>query len=248
MSAIFNPVIAGITLRQLLSRRRTLLLVLLGLVMVLVSLALRLGGEERNALRNTARVLDFVGVRTLMPLVALIFGTGALGSELDDGTAVYLLTKPVRRATTLLTKLIVAIGCSLLLTCLPFVVAGVLAAGGLGDGLVIGFALAAVAGTALYCAIFVTLSLFTRRALIIGLVYVLVWEGLLAGLFPGTQTFSVRQQTLSFADALAGVPTSVFHADLALGTATIVAVILLVGATLLGIRRLARIEIAGETA
>jgi len=248
MSAIFNPVIAMITLRQLLSRRRTLLLVLLGGVMVLVALGLRLGGDERNALNATARLLENLGVRTLMPLVALIFGTGALGSELDDGTAVYLLAKPVRRSTTLLTKLVTAIGCSVLLTSIPFLLAGLLAAGGLGDGLVVGFTVAAVAGTVLYCAVFVALSLFTRRALIIGLVYVLVWEGLLAGLFPGTQTFSVRQQTLAFADAISGVPETVFHADLGLTTAVVVAVILAVGATLLAIRRLARIQIAGETA
>ena len=42
-----------------------------------------------------------------MPLVAVIFGTGALGSELDDGTVVYLLAKPVPR-DILLVKLVVA--------------------------------------------------------------------------------------------------------------------------------------------
>ena len=29
-----------------------------------------------------------------MPLLALVFGTAALGSELEDGTAVYLMIKP----------------------------------------------------------------------------------------------------------------------------------------------------------
>ena len=30
-----------------------------------------------------------------MPLVALVLGTAALGSEIDDGTVVHLLVKPI---------------------------------------------------------------------------------------------------------------------------------------------------------
>ena len=43
-----------------------------------------------------------------MPLVALVFGTAALGSELDDGTAVHILTKPIPRWVIIIPKLIVA--------------------------------------------------------------------------------------------------------------------------------------------
>ena len=243
-----NGVIARITLRQLLSRRRTILLLLLGLVMILVALALRVGGNPANAQRVTGTLLSTMGIGTLMPLVALLFGTGAIGSELEDGTAVYLLAKPISRATILLTKLVVAIGCSIPITCVPIFLAGIIGAGGLGDGLVIAFTLAAVAGTAIYCAVFVALSLITGRALIFGLGYVLIWEGLLAGLFAGTRTFSIRQQTLAFADALTDVPRAVFHAELDLTTALVVAVVVGVGATVLAIRRLRRIEIAGESA
>jgi len=243
-----NGVIARITLRQLLSRRRTILLLLLGLVMILVALALRVGGNPANAQQVTGTLLSTMGIGTLMPLVALLFGTGAIGSELEDGTAVYLLAKPISRATILFTKLVVAIACSIPITCVPIFLAGILGAGGLGDGLVIAFTLAAVAGTAIYCTVFVALSLITGRALIFGLGYVLIWEGLLAGLFAGTRTFSVRQQTLAFADALTDVPRSVFHAELDLTTALVVAIVVGVGATVLAVRRLRRIEIAGESA
>lgn len=243
-----NMVIARITLRQLLSRRRSILLLLLGLVMVLVALAVRVGGNSANAQPVTAALLATMGLGTLMPLVALLFGTGAIGSELEDGTAVYLLAKPINRATTLLTKLVVAIVCSIPLTAIPVLVAGLIGAGGFGDGLVIAFTIGSAIGTAIYCAIFVTLSLITGRALIFGLAYVLIWEGLLAGLFTGTRTFSVRQMTLAFTDALTGVPRATFHADLELTTAVVVAVVVTVGAVILGIRRLRRIEIAGETA
>lgn len=243
-----NAVVAGITFRQLLSRRRTVLLLLLGGIMVLVAVALRLSLDEVYLQEYAAALLNNFGVATLMPLVALLFGTGAIGSELEDGTAVYLLAKPVNRWTVLFTKLAVASAASIAITCVPIFLAGLITAGGLGDGLVIGFTVAAAIGSILYCAVFVALSLVTGRALVFGLAYVLIWEGLLSGLFAGTRTFSIRQQTLALADAFSDVPVNVFKAELGLTAALIVGAVVLVGATLLAGRRLARIEIAGESA
>ena len=245
---MLNGVIAGITLRQLLSRRRTLLLLLLGGVLVVVALIVQLAGEESRALPVTAGLLATLGVATLMPLVALLFGTGAIGSELEDGTAVYLLAKPIRRGTILATKLAVASACAILLTSGPMLLAGLISAGGLGDGLVLGFVGAAAIGSILYTALFVALSLATSRALVVGLGYVLIWEGLLAGLFAGTRTFSIRQITLAFADLLSDVPPDIFEAQLGVGTAVVMGAVVLVGATVLALRRLSTLEIAGETA
>jgi ABC-2 type transport system permease protein len=242
-----NGVIASITLRQLMSRRRVILLVLLGIVLVLVALAGR-AGEGSRLQHFTGQLLSLLGVATLMPLVALVLGTGAIGSELEDGTAVYLLAKPVSRWTLLATKVAVAAGCSIVLAATPMLLAGFVGAGLRGGGLVVGFAVAAAIGSLLYCAIFVALSLVTSRALVVGLGYVLIWEGILAGLFPGTRTFSVRQMTLAFADALANVPRSVFAAQLELGTALVMAVLVLATAIAVAAWRLGGIEIAGETA
>jgi len=241
-----NAVIARITLRQLLSRRRTLLLLLLGGVLVLVAGAFRLAGDQARALPFTAGLLGSLGTGTLMPLVALLFGTGAIGAEIEDGTAVFLLAKPIDRRTVVLTKLAVAAGCSAVLTCGPMLLAGLIAAGGLGEGLVIGMTAGAAIGSVLYCAVFLAVSLVTRRALIFGLTYVIIWEGLLAGLFEGTRTFSIRQQTLAFAEASGSIPKAVFDAQLDLATAVVVGSVVLIGATLLAIRRLGSFEIAGE--
>ena len=243
-----NGVIAGITLRQLLSRRRTLLLLLLGGVLVLVAGVFRLAGEELRALPFTAGLLSNLGAGTLMPLVALLFGTGALGAEIEDGTATFLLAKPISRRTVVLTKLAVAAGCSAALTCGPMLLAGLMGAGGLGDGLVLGMVAGAAIGSLLYCSVFVALSLITSRALVFGLAYVLIWEGLLAGLFAGTRTFSIRQQTLAFADAIGSIPRTILDAPLDLTSAVVVGAIVLAGGTLLAIRRLGSFEISGEAA
>ena len=243
-----NGVIASITLRQLLSRRRTLLLLLLAGVLVLVAGVFRLAGEEARAIPFTTGLLSGLGIGTLMPLVALLFGTGAIGSEIEDGTAVFLLAKPIKRRTVVITKLVVAAACSAALTSAPMLLAGLIGAGGLGDGLVLGMVAAAAIGSVLYTAVFVALSLVTSRALVFGLTYVLIWEGLLSGLFAGTRTFSIRQVTLAFADAIGDLPKSIPDTHLDLTTALVVTVVVLIGATLLAIRRLGSFEISGEAA
>ena len=43
-------------------------------------------------------------VAIVLPLTALLVGTSALGDEFEDGTAVYLLTKPIPRWQILLRR------------------------------------------------------------------------------------------------------------------------------------------------
>lgn len=241
-----NGVIARLTLRQLLGRRRTILLLLLAGMMLLVALGLRIGADPVTRAHAAARMLEIFGTATLMPLVALLFGTATLGAELDEGTAIYLLAKPIPRWQTLLTKLVVASICSVALTSIPVLLAGWLAGGDI--GLALAFAVASAAGSVIYCSLFVALSLATTRALVVGLGYVLIWEGVLASLFAGTQTFSVRQHTLAFADALADVPRSTFSAPLPIGTALVMGALVLVLSTAVAVRLLSRLEIAGEPA
>jgi ABC-2 type transport system permease protein len=244
-----NWTVARLTLRQLLGRRRVLRLLLLAALLLAVAVIYRLTGSEgQRAEIFTSRLLSDFGLATLMPLVALLLGTATLGAEIEDGTAIYLLAKPISRATILFTKLAIAAVGSVLLTALPIFLAGAITGAGLDNGIALAFAVAAAVGSLIYCAIFVALSLVTGRALIFGLLYVLVWEGLLAGLFAGTRTFSVRQQSLAIADALTEAPARVLSAQLDLTTAIVIGGVLLVGATALAIRRLRRFEIAGETA
>ncbi len=68
----------------------------------------------------------------------------------------------------------------------------------------VGYTVAVAAGSVIYVAAFVALSLVTSRALVAGLLYILVWEGALASSFPGIRFLSIRQYALAIADA-AGV-------------------------------------------
>ena len=91
------------------------------------------------------------------------------------------------------------------------------------------------------------LSVFTSRALIAGLVYVFIWEGLINGLFAGTRLLSVRHYTLAVADIFVDLPRSVFDAKLG-SVPAVGLMIAVVGASVwYGVRRLQRFEIGEST-
>ena len=237
--------LVAITLRALLNRRRTLLLGLTGVLLVAITVIFRLGGpSEAEAAEVTRRLLADLGIGVVLPLVAVIVGTSALGAELDDGTIVYLLAKPVPRWRIVLVKLLVTWLVTSLLVAPAMLVAALV---GHGDGqLAVGFALASLVGALEYSAVFVALSLVTSRALIVGLAYVVVWEGVVAGLFEGTRAISIRQHVLSVAEALGG-PATVDTADLGTPFALGAAAVVIVLAALLAVRRLEEVELRGET-
>jgi ABC-2 type transport system permease protein len=235
----------SITLRSLLNRRRTVLLVLLGVVLIAIVGLFRLSDPSpEQALEVTQSLLSDLAIGVLLPLVAVIVGTAALGSELDDGTIVYLLARPVPRWRIVIVKLFVAWVVVTLLVAPATLVAGLI--GQDDPQLAIGFAVAVVVGALEYTAIFVALSLVTSRALIIGLAYVVIWEGVVAGLFAGTRTFSVRQHVLAIAEALGG-DNAAGIAEVGLEVAIGTIVIVTAAAAILAVRRLETVELRGET-
>jgi ABC-2 type transport system permease protein len=107
----------------------------------------------------------------------------------------------------------------------------------------VAYAIAAAVGGTAYALGFLALSSFTSRALAIGLGYVLLWEGVLSGLFEGTQVFSVRQATLGLAEMLQGGGDT----GQTIGGATSVAVLgaVILGSSALATWRLSRYQLRG---
>jgi ABC-2 type transport system permease protein len=126
----------------------------------------------------------------VLPLVAILAASSVLGPEVDDGSIVYLLSKPVNRYGVAISKWVVALGATLVAGALPILVGGLIT----GDStralaLFVG---AAVAGTA-YSALFLAISAVTRHAVIASLIFVLIWESLLGNLFTGVAWLSISQ-------------------------------------------------------
>lgn len=233
------PVVA-ITLRSLLDQRRFWLMVLLAAVPVLLTLI----GTVLGDADISDEVFDTLVVQTVLPLIALIFGTGALGSELEDGTIVYLLTKPGHRARIIAGKGLVAAGVTAALVVPATVLTGVIIVSRGSDVVetTIAYAIAVAIGGSAYALGFLALSSVTSRALAVGLGYVLLWEGILAGLLPGTQTFSVRQATLGLADMLGA---DGIEDPLPATTSVVVLAAIIAGSLVLATWRMSRYQLRG---
>jgi ABC-2 type transport system permease protein len=195
-----NATIIGLTVRNGLGTRRAVVLVLLPLVLVgLASILRALVGVDTDA---TEGVVLGLGIGVVLPLVALICATSVLAAEVDDGSIVYLLAKPISRHVIVVSKYVVAVTATTLFTVLPIMLACAILTGELRPTLAYG--LGALLGAVVYCAIFLLLSAATRHAVATGLLYVLVWEGLLGGLLSGVRWLSVGAWAQGLAEAVAG--------------------------------------------
>jgi ABC-2 type transport system permease protein len=136
----------------------------------------------------------------------------------------------------------VAVGVSAGTVAVPLYVAGVLA-----DSVRLGLALAAASalGALAYSALFLALSLVTRRPVLLGLVYVLIWEGLLGNFVSGTKVLSIQQWVIALADRMA--PTELLSTTVSVPVAGVLTALVSVGFTVLAIDRLRSFSVAGET-
>jgi ABC-2 type transport system permease protein len=242
MSAYFNPTIAAITLRATLGRRRAFLFAIPAIVLLALTLVLRASKNANAAWPD--QVLGDFGFSVLLPFTALIVGTGVLGAEIDDGSAIHLLATPVRRGTIVLTKFAVAALVTAIFAAIPELLAGLLAPHS--DGLAGALFVGALVGSVIYSAVFVFASVLTTRAIAFGLLYVLIWEGLLSNLVGGARILSIAHYCLGIANAIH--PDANLDAGLTLATSLILGVIVTVGALILATRRLSSFAIQGDPA
>jgi len=237
---MLNPTIAVITARATLGRRRAVLFAIPAAILIALTLVLRASRPAGTPWPDT--VLGDFGFSILLPLTALIIGTGVLGAEIDDGSVVHLLATPVRRADVILTKFAVATGLTALFAAVPELVAGLIAPNSarLAWALFVG----ALVGSAIYSAVFVLASVVTTRAIAFGLLYVAIWEGLLSNLVGGVRILSIAHYSLGIANAI--YPDQDLRAGLGLPTSLILAIAVTAGGLYLAVRRLQGFALAGD--
>ena len=195
--SVLNPTIVRLSTQALLGRRRGLVLMLIpGLLLVLavVVRALTDAGVGYD-------IVSEVGFTLALPIVALLAASAVLGPEIDDGSIVYLIAKPVPRHVVVLSKFVVAWLATIALGALPLLLAGmVLDSSDSGRAVAWGVA-AFVSGTA-YTALFLGLAALTRHAVVIGLLFALLWEGLLGGLLSGVRWLAIGPWGLQVGSAI----------------------------------------------
>lgn len=169
-------------LRQILGGRKLLLLALFLTLPILLSLLVRYAGGFGGGGDTPAGIYLFLLYpQSMCLLLALLYGTAMLNSEIEGKTLTYLFTRPVRRSTIILGKY-AAIVVSLLIPSWVSLAASWCIVGLPGDGrFILGLTLATTVAVFAYTAVFGAIGIvFHRRPMIIGLIYAVVFEVLLS--------------------------------------------------------------------
>jgi ABC-2 type transport system permease protein len=234
--------IYGLTIRALLGQRRTLALVLLSLAPALMALVFALAADAgADPHEFYSRLVQRLFIPVITALVALIVGVSALGDEREDGTILYLVATPLPRLGIVVAKILAAWTVCVALLVPSVIVCGLLSlTGDVTAGMLfwpaLGVALAALA----YSAAGAWLSMQVRRPIVVGVVYILLWEGSVA-------TYAASADRLSIAAYGRAVVAERLPESAAGVVSPATAVVVLLAATvvaaLLGARAMTRAEL-----
>lgn len=237
MTAIFS-----LTVRQLAGSRRLWLVLALVALPILAAVLFRVGDSTTTSARFADNVTRTLVASAILPLAMLLFGTGTFGNELVDRTLGYLALKPIARWRIVVAKLAAAF----VVGGIPVAVSGFLAvalvdAGGSRGALATGLGL--LLGAAAYAAVFTWAGLATRHALLLGLVYVFIWEAALAAYLDGVRFLSIRRYTLALIHGLDDTRLATISNPLSAGAGMVAAAVVVAGFTALAVRKLARMDV-----
>lgn len=228
-----------VLVRQIVTRGRLIAMGLLGLAVVLLGWAVD-PSREIDPLETGVSIVTNVGFTIIVPIVALVFAAGVLGDTREDGTLVYLWLRPLRRWPVVAGAYTAALTVVAPITIVPVVAtAAVLDVGG---GLVAAALIASVVGVIAYTALFLLLGLLAKNAIVWGLAYILIWEGIAAALGTGPARMAIRGYTRSILTDRTGVELEL--ADVSQTTGIIVPIVIAIVALGLAVWRLHRLDVA----
>lgn len=230
-----------LTLRQLSGTGRLVIMTVLAAMPVFITLMM-LRGDTSSSVEDFEKiVLSTMFAGSIIPLVVLAIGSVAFGNELEDRTLANLTLAPIARWQIVVPKLLGAITVAA-----PFVAASALATSYfafLGDAqAVTAVTTAALVAVALYAAFFVWLGLVSTQAIGVGLLYIILWEGVFSGYVSGVRLFSIRHYAIAL---MHGIDARRFAGSehLTLAAAALVSAIVFSGFLWLTIRRLRRMDV-----
>jgi ABC-2 type transport system permease protein len=234
-----------LTLRALARNRRSLVVV--ALLCVPVLLALVYVASEGKSESFVIQLFVQLVLPILLPLTALIFATSALGGEVEDRTLAYLTLKPVSRMVVIVAKLLASALITTILVEISLAATYLIGAQGTGTAQNFGaILLAGLVGCLAYSSLFLLVGLWLpRRGLLVGFIYVLLWEGIASQLSTGLATFSVRRYVEGTLDANLGtaVLANSIPVNISGATSLIVLALVLIGGILVSTWKLQQMEL-----
>ncbi len=193
--------ICWFSLREMSRRRRLFSLGAISMLPVLVVLAIRIwfGDQDISAQLQLSSLTHEVIIPFLIPIVAMAVGVSAIGEQVEEGTIVYLWTRPVRRRAIYLGRLLAAqLVSSLLLSGALVLCFLVMISNGLSivdwDFLKLYMTTFFIIslGTFSYSAVFAAMGTFFRKPVLPAILFAFGWEGMVSGIPARVQELSLR--------------------------------------------------------
>lgn len=231
----------ALTLRQLSGRWRILIMAALASLPVIMSIFALRQADAPSVAAFESVVLSSMLAGSILPLVVLAIAAAAFANEIEDRTIANLTLAPIPRWQIALPKLL-----AIITIASPFIAASAFLTSHiafLADmKATIAVVGASLVGLAMYASLFVWLGLVSTQAIGVGLLYVVLWEGLFARFVSGVRLLSIRYFSI---DLMHGLDERRFAGGNHLGlTAVVVIAALIIGGFLyLSIRRLRRMDI-----
>ncbi len=190
--------ITGATIRQVLGLRRAIIFGLAALAPALVFLLTAQTLVDEAALDRFLGMIVSMYFPLLVPIVALIISASALGDERRDGTLSFLVLRPIPRSVIAGSKFLGAVLVASGLNAVGGLALGIVYAIETGSwGVVLPLVVGGVVASIVYAALFVPLGFFTDRAVLIGLAFVFIFEGLIVSALSGLSSLSPWRLGLS---------------------------------------------------
>jgi ABC-2 type transport system permease protein len=186
-------------------------------------------------------VLSAILAGSIMPLVVLAIAGAAFANETEDRTLANLTLSPLTRWQIAIPKLLAAITISGV-----FIAASAFATSHVAfiadTTATTAVTVSAIVGVAMYASVFVWLGLVTPHAIGFGLLYVVLWEGLISGFVSGVRLLSIRHYAAAWMHGLdprrfAGTELPSFT------VAIVVSVLVIAGFAFLSVRRLRHMDV-----
>lgn len=232
--------ITALTIRQFLKSRSLVVITMICLIPLAIAIIPHLISEmpSNHSLRRDLANIIFLNMYAtlLMPISVLVLASAAFGDEIDDKTLYILALKPMSRFRIVFEKFLAVILVAVPVVWGSIAIVWAVYSWGNYDALkdmlwpMMAGSLVGIAG---FGSIFLTVSLYVRRTLLLGMFYVTIWEGALAGFLPGIRSFSISHYGRSmFANVLDDARITI---DGAADTTRVIITILVIVAISLGI-------------
>jgi ABC-2 type transport system permease protein len=190
-----------LTLRQLSGRGRLAIMTVLAALPVLMTLVMMRAESAPQVGDYETVVLSGMLAGSIVPLIVLALAAPAFANELEDRTLANLALAPLPRWQIAVPKLL-----AILTLAVPFIAASAAltahAAYVADPRATLAVTGAILVAVAMYAAAFLFLGLVTTQAIGVGLLYIVVWEGLFAGFVAGVRLLSIRYNSMALMHGL----------------------------------------------